>query len=85
MEISNFEADVLETQVKWGKMHMIFVISISKLTETARSGEEVRKPCSCSLLVSIDANSSFHVSSPRELTHKSIYMALRNLGLDTDT
>ena len=52
MEISNFEADVLETQVKWGKMHMIFVISISKLTETARSGEEVRKPCSCSLLVS---------------------------------
>ena len=27
---------------KLGKMLMIFVISISKLTETARSGEEVR-------------------------------------------
>ena len=48
---SNFEADVLEIQVKWGKMHMIFVIGISKLTKTARSGKEVRKPCSCSLLV----------------------------------
>ena len=39
---SNFEADVLETQAKLGKMLMIFVISISKLTKTARSDDEVR-------------------------------------------
>ena len=52
MEISNFEADVLETQAKLGKMFMIFVICISKLTETVRSGEEVRGAYSDRLLVS---------------------------------
>ena len=51
MEISNFEADVLETQAELGKMLMIFVISISKLTKTARSDEEVREAYSDSLLV----------------------------------
>ena len=40
MEISNLETDVLETQAKLGKMLMIFVINISKLTETARSDDE---------------------------------------------
>ena len=30
---SNFEADVLETQAKLGKILMIFVISLSKLTK----------------------------------------------------
>ena len=49
---SNFKADVLGTQAKSEKMLMAFVISISKLTAMDRSGEEVRKPCSCSLLVS---------------------------------
>ena len=39
---SNFEADVLETQAKLGKMLMIFVISVSKLTKTVRSDDEVR-------------------------------------------
>ena len=34
MEISNFEADVLETQAKLGKMLMIFVISLFELTKT---------------------------------------------------
>ena len=48
---SNFEADVLETQAKLGKMLMIFVISISKLTKTDRSDEEVREAYSDSLLV----------------------------------
>ena len=48
---SSFEADVLETQAKLGKMLMIFVISISKLTKTARSDEEVREAYSDSLLV----------------------------------
>ena len=52
MEISNFEADILETQAELGKMLMIFVISISKLTEMARSGEEVRGAYSDRLLVS---------------------------------
>ena len=49
---SNFEADVLETQAKLGKMLMIFVISISKLTKTARSDDEVRGAYSDRLLVS---------------------------------
>ena len=53
MEISNFEADVLEIQAKLGKMLIIFGISIYKLTETARSGEEVRGAYSDRLLVSI--------------------------------
>ena len=48
---SNFEVDVLETQAKLGKMLMIFVISVSKLTKTARSDEEVREAYSDSLLV----------------------------------
>ena len=48
---SNFEADVLETQAKLGKMLMIFVISISKLTKKARSDEEMREAYSDSLLV----------------------------------
>ena len=39
---SNFEADVLETQAKLGKMLMIFVISIFELTKTYRSDREVR-------------------------------------------
>ena len=52
MEISNLEADVLETQAKLEKMLMIFVISTSKLTETARSGDEVRGAYSDRLLVS---------------------------------
>ena len=52
MEISNLEADVLETQKKLGKMLMIFVICISKLTETVRSGEEVRGAYSDRLLIS---------------------------------
>ena len=39
---SNIEADVLETEAKLGKMLMIFVISISKLTKTARFDGEVR-------------------------------------------
>ena len=52
MEISNFEADVLETQAELGKMLTIFVISISKFTEKARSGEEVRGAYSDRLLVS---------------------------------
>ena len=51
MEISNFKADVLETQAELGKMLMIFVISISKLTKAARSDEEVREKYSDSLLV----------------------------------
>ena len=51
MEISNFEADVLETQAELGKMLMLFVISISKLTKTARFDEEVREAYSDSLLV----------------------------------
>ena len=50
---SNSEADVLETQAKLGKMLMIFVISVSKLTKTARSDEEVREAYSDSLLVSV--------------------------------
>ena len=49
---SNFEADVLETQAKLGKMLMIFVISISKLTKKAMSDEEVRGAYSDRLLVS---------------------------------
>ena len=52
MEISNFEANVLETQAKLGKMLMIFVNSISELTETDRSGDEVRGAYSDRLLVS---------------------------------
>ena len=52
MEISNFEGDVLETQAELGKMLMIFGISISKLTKTARSDEEVREAYSDSLLIS---------------------------------
>ena len=51
MEISNLEVGVLETQAKLGKMLMIFIISISKLTETARSGDEVRGAYSDRLLV----------------------------------
>ena len=47
---SNFEADVLETQAKLGKMLMIFVISISKLTKMARSYGEVRGAYSDRLL-----------------------------------
>ena len=53
MQISNFEADVLETQAELGTMLMIFVISISKLTKTARSDEEVREAYFDSLLVSL--------------------------------
>ena len=53
MEISNFEAGVLKTQAKLGKMLMIFLISISKLTKTARSDEEVREAYFDSLLVSV--------------------------------
>ena len=49
---SNFDADVLETRAKLGKMLMIFVISISKLTKTAVSDEEVRGAYSDRLLVS---------------------------------
>ena len=52
MESLNFEADVLEIQAKLEKVLMIFVICISKLTETARSGEEVRGAYSDHLLVS---------------------------------
>ena len=48
---SNFEADVLETEAKLGKMLMIFVISIFELTKTARSGKEVRGAYSDRLLV----------------------------------
>ena len=59
MEILNFEADVLETQAELGKMLMIFVISISKLTKTARSDEEVREAYSDRLLVNPAIQYSF--------------------------
>ena len=45
MEISNFEAGVLETQAKLG--------SISKLTKTPRSDEELREAYSDSLLIGV--------------------------------
>ena len=48
---SNFEADVLETEAKLGKMLTIFVISISKLTKMARFDGEVRGAYSDRLLV----------------------------------
>ena len=46
---SNFEAAVLEIQPKWGKLLMAFVISLSKLLETASSGKKLWWAHSCSL------------------------------------
>ena len=65
MEISNFEADVLETQAKLGKMLVIFVISISKLTKTSRSDGELREAYSDSLLV---RSTPKHTRHPKPLT-----------------
>ena len=75
MEISNFEADVLELQAKLGKMLIIFIISVLKFIETARSSEEVRKACSCSLLVSpIGKNTvtRYHIYPPANSQQMSV-------------
>lgn len=52
MEISSFEADLLEMQAKRRKMIMIFITTVTKLIEMAGSGFEVWGAySSCSLFV----------------------------------
>ena len=50
---SNFKADVLETHSHWTFLPMIFVISTSELTKTARSAFKVLGVGSIGLLVSL--------------------------------
>ena len=65
----NFE---VETQAKLGKMLMIFVISVSKLTKTARFDEEVREAYSDRLLVRLRATKTMPGSDSSDRSGQTI-------------